>query len=119
MQKINSNLVAYQSYQRKTQPAKLGFPPCSIDEVGTILFSAQRSGMDLELFWHSIRASAGNSFLWETAGPNIFRGEYHDSFNMDLMCKDIQLCFEMAKSAKVISCFIAKSTELYSITVLF
>lgn len=63
---------------------------------------AQRSGMDLNLFWHSIRASAGNSFLWETAGPNIFRGEYHDSFNMDLMCKDIQLCFEMAKSAKVI-----------------
>ena len=57
--------------------------------------------MDLNLFWHSIRASAGNSFLWETAGPNIFRGEYHDSFNMDLMCKDIQLCFEMAKSAKV------------------
>ena len=61
--------------------------------------------MDLELFWHSIRASAGNSFLWETAGPNIFRGEYHDSFNMDLMCKDIQLCFDMAKSAKVISFF--------------
>ena len=57
--------------------------------------------MDLNLFWHSIRASAGNSFLWETAGPNIFRGEYHDSFNMDLMCKDIQLCFEMAKSSKV------------------
>ena len=57
--------------------------------------------MDLNLFWHSIRASAGNSFLWETAGPNIFRGEYHDSFNMDLMCKDIQLCFDMAKSAKV------------------
>ena len=50
--------------------------------------------MDLDLFWHSIRASAGNSFLWETAGPNIFRGEYHDSFNMDLMCKDMQLGFE-------------------------
>ena len=58
--------------------------------------------MDLNLFWHSIRASAGNSFLWETGGPNVLRGEYHDSFNMDLMCKDIQLCFEMAKSAKVL-----------------
>ena len=46
--------------------------------------------------------SAGNSFLWETGGPNVLRGEYHDSFNMDLMCKDIQLCFEMAKSAKVL-----------------
>ena len=62
---------------------------------------AKRSGMDLDLFWHSIRASAGNSFLWETAGPNVFRGEYHDSFPMDLMCKDIQLCFEMAKGANV------------------
>ena len=66
------------------------------------LFLAQRSGMDLDLFWHSIRASAGNSFLWETAGPNIFRGEYHDSFNMDLMCKDMQLGFEMARGAKVV-----------------
>ena len=65
--------------------------------------------MDLNLFWHSIRASAGNSFLWETAGPNIFRGEYHDSFNMDLMCKDIQLCFEMAKSSKVIQYYLAVS----------
>ena len=70
-----------------------------------LLFLAQRSGMDLDLFWHSIRASAGNSFLWETAGPNIFRGEYHDSFNMDLMCKDMQLGFEMARGAKVLSNF--------------
>ena len=68
--------------------------------------------MDLELFWHSIRASAGNSFLWETAGPNIFRGEYHDSFNMDLMCKDIQLCFEMAKSSKVNYLFFLFSAKL-------
>merc|ERR1711997_1214799 len=74
---------------------------------------AQKSDMDLELFWHSIRASAGNSFLWETAGPNIFRGEYHDSFNMDLMCKDIQLCFEMAKSAKVPIEFLGHMQQLY------
>eukprot|EP00093_Oithona_nana_P001212 01212.XXX_4016_2589_1 [CDS] Oithona nana genome sequencing. len=75
---------------------------------------AQRSGMDLNLFWHSIRASAGNSFLWETAGPNIFRGEYHDSFNMDLMCKDIQLCFEMAKSSKVPIEFLGHMQQLYT-----
>jgi len=70
--------------------------------------------MDLNLFWHSIRASAGNSFLWETAGPNIFRGEYHDSFNMDLMCKDIQLCFEMAKSSKVPIEFLGHMQQLYT-----
>ena len=41
---------------------------------------AKRSGLDLVEFWHAIRMSAGNSFLWETCGPNVFRGEYHDSF---------------------------------------
>ena len=49
--------------------------------------------------------SAGNSFLWETCGPNVFRGEYHDSFPIDLMCKDTQLGYEMARDAKVsLSC---------------
>ena len=64
------------------------------------MFAAKKSGMDLTTFWHAIRASAGNSFLWETAGPNIFRGEYHESFALDLQCKDIQLCYEMARQAK-------------------
>ena len=50
---------------------------------------------------HAIRMSAGNSFLWETCGPNVFRGEYHDSFPIDLMCKDTQLGYEMARNAKV------------------
>ena len=50
---------------------------------------------------HAIRMSAGNSFLWETCGPNVFRGEYHDSFPIDLMCKDNQLGYEMARNAKV------------------
>ena len=80
----------------------LNFEIIILNLLFIFLFLAQRSGMDLDLFWHSIRASAGNSFLWETAGPNIFRGEYHDSFNMDLMCKDMQLGFEMARGAKVV-----------------
>ena len=63
---------------------------------------AKRSGLDLKTFWHSIRASAGNSFLWETAGPNIFRGDYHDSFALDLQCKDIQLFYEMSRNAQVL-----------------
>ena len=62
---------------------------------------AKRSGLDLPTFWHAIRASAGNSFLWETAGPNIMNGDYHKDFNMDLICKDIQLSYDMAKAAKV------------------
>ncbi len=31
----------------------------------------------------------------------IFRGEYHDSFPIDLMCKDTQLGFEMFRNAQV------------------
>jgi len=62
---------------------------------------AKRSGLDLVEFWHSIRMSAGNSFLWETCGPNVFRGEYHDSFPIELMCKDNQLGYEMARNAQV------------------
>ncbi|XP_023325846.1 3-hydroxyisobutyrate dehydrogenase, mitochondrial [Eurytemora carolleeae] len=62
---------------------------------------AKRHGLDLVEFWHSIRMSAGNSFLWETCGPNVFRGEYHDSFPIELMCKDNQLGYEMARNAKI------------------
>ena len=57
--------------------------------------------MELDHFWHLIRASAGNSFLWDTCGPNIFRGDFHDSFALDLACKDIRLFAEMAKDVNV------------------
>ena len=62
---------------------------------------AKRMNVDLDLFWHGVRASAGNSFLWETAGPCIFNGNYHDTFALDLQVKDIQLAYDMAKDAKV------------------
>ena len=41
------------------------------------------------------------SFLWETCGPNVFRGDFHDSFALDLQVKDIRLFVEMAKQANV------------------
>ena len=58
--------------------------------VELILKSAKRSGLDLTAFWHAIRASAGNSFTWETAAPNVFAGDYHKFFDMALQTKDIQ-----------------------------
>merc|ERR1711962_832177 len=75
-----------------------GLQVCAMAEAMLI---AKRSGLDLVEFWHSIRMSAGNSFLWETAGPNIFRGEYHDSFPIDLMNKDTLLGYQMARKAEV------------------
>jgi len=75
-----------------------GLQVCAMAEAMLI---AKRSGLDLVEFWHAIRMSAGNSFLWETCGPNVFRGEYHDSFPIDLMNKDTQLGYEMARKAEV------------------
>ena len=66
-----------------------------------VFYAAKKSGMDLTKFWHHIRGSAGNSFLWETCGPNVFRGDFHDSFALDLQVKDIRLFVDMAKSANV------------------
>ena len=45
------------------------------------------------------------SFLWETCGPNVFRGDFHDSFALDLQVKDIRLFVEMAKQANVSTIF--------------
>ena len=63
--------------------------------------SAKRSGLDLTAFWHAIRASAGNSFTWETAAPNVFAGDYHKFFDMGLQTKDIQLMADIAKASNV------------------
>ena len=73
----------------------------SVKAFGYFSYLAKKSGMNLDAFWHFIRASAGNSFLWETCGPNIFRGDFHDSFALELQCKDIRLFTEMAKKAEV------------------
>lgn len=81
--------------------------------MGEVLMIAKKSGMELDTFWHSIRGSAGNSFLWETAGPNIFRGEYHDSFALELACKDNMLGFEMAKTAEVPIEIIGHMQQIY------
>lgn len=67
--------------------------------MGEILMIAKRSGLDLTAFWHAIRASAGNSFTWETAAPNVFAGDYHKFFDMGLQTKDIQLMSDIAKAS--------------------
>merc|ERR1712080_393182 len=37
------------------------------------LVVCKRAGMDEKTTWDAIRASTGNSFVWETAVPMIFR----------------------------------------------
>jgi len=62
---------------------------------------AKRAGLDMKTFWDCIRASAGNSFVWETGGPMVMQGTYDPSFTIDLQSKDNQLGYEMAKKYKV------------------
>ena len=55
----------------------------------------------MKTFWDCIRASAGNSFVWETGGPMVMQGTYDPSFTIDLQSKDNQLGCDMAKKYKV------------------
>ena len=66
-----------------------------------LLSTAKRAGLDMKTFWDCIRASAGNSFVWETGGPMVMQGTYDPSFTIDLQSKDNQLGYEMAKKYKV------------------
>ena len=87
----------------------------------TFSIAAKRAGLDLKVFWDCIRASAGNSFVWETGklmifhlhnlkrvlkkkllhlflgGPMVMQGTYDPSFTIELQSKDNQLGYEMAR----------------------
>ena len=55
----------------------------------------------MKTFWDCIRASAGNSFVWETGCPMVFQGTYDPSFTIELQNKDNQLGYQIAKKYKV------------------
>ena len=82
---------------------------------------AKRAGLDMKTFWDCIRASAGNSFVWETGGPMVMQGTYDPSFTIDLQSKDNQLGYDMAKKYKVISyLYIAKLPNfIYIISIVY
>ena len=74
----------------------------------------------MKTFWDCIRASAGNSFVWETGGPMVMQGTYDPSFTIDLQSKDNQLGYDMAKKYKVISyLYIAKPPNYNNFNTLF
>merc|ERR550517_2468040 len=65
--------------------------------LGEVMMIAKRAGLDLKVFWDCIRASAGNSFVWETGGPMVMQGTYDPSCTLDLQPKHTQLGYDMAK----------------------
>lgn len=59
--------------------------------AGEALMIAKKAGLDMESFFDGVRLSAGNSFVFETEVPLIFKGTYDPAFTIDLHCKDLAL----------------------------
>ena len=69
--------------------------------MGEVFMVGKRAGVDMKTMWDCIRASSGNSFVWETGGPMLMQGTYDPSFSIALQCKDNRwkhlriLCFNL------------------------
>eukprot|EP00485_Elphidium_margaritaceum_P004641 CAMPEP_0202710436 /NCGR_PEP_ID=MMETSP1385-20130828/22423_1 /ASSEMBLY_ACC=CAM_ASM_000861 /TAXON_ID=933848 /ORGANISM="Elphidium margaritaceum" /LENGTH=333 /DNA_ID=CAMNT_0049369979 /DNA_START=21 /DNA_END=1019 /DNA_ORIENTATION=+ len=69
--------------------------------MGEALMIAKRTGVDLEQFWHAIRYSAGNTFVWETEAPLVFNGTYDTEFAVELQCKDMKLGNDLCQQYQI------------------
>ena len=59
--------------------------------MGEVFMLGKKAGVDMRTMFDCIRASAGNSFVWETGGPMLMQGTYDPSFSLALQCKDNRL----------------------------
>ena len=57
--------------------------------AGEALMLAKKGGLDLAKSFEAIRASSGNSFVFETEGQLVLNGSYDIGFTMDLAQKDL------------------------------
>ena len=69
--------------------------------MGEAFMVAKRAGVDMRTMFDCIRASSGNSFVFETGGPMLMQGTYDPSFTIALQCKDNRLGYQMATKHKV------------------
>ena len=68
--------------------------------AGEALMLAKRSGLDLAAAFEAIKASSGNSFVFETEGKLILSGSYDVGFTMDLACKDLLLASQLGRELR-------------------
>jgi len=69
--------------------------------MGEVFMIGKRSGVDMRTMFDCIRASSGNSFVWETGGPMLMQGTYDPSFSIALQCKDNRLGYQIATKHRV------------------
>jgi 3-hydroxyisobutyrate dehydrogenase len=69
--------------------------------AGEALMIAKKAGLHMENFFDGIRFSAGNSYVFETEVPLMFKGTFDPNFTIDLHCKDLSLGKMICKSCGV------------------
>ncbi|CAH1232588.1 HIBADH [Branchiostoma lanceolatum] len=81
--------------------------------TGEAAMIAKRNGVNLNAFWNGIRASAGNSFVFETEAPLMFNGTYHPGFAIKLHCKDLDLGRKLAFDTDVPIDLLSMTEQIY------
>ena len=69
--------------------------------LGEGLMVCKKAGIDLKKAYEGIKISSGNSFVHETESQVIMNGSYNINFTMDLVCKDVGLFDDLAKSMNI------------------
>ena len=69
--------------------------------AGEALMLAKRGGLDLAQAFAAIKASSGNSFVFETEGQLVLNGSYDIGFTMDLACKDLGFAYQLGREFAV------------------
>ena len=69
--------------------------------LGEGLMVCKKAGIDMQKVYEGIKISSGNSFVHETESQVIMNGSYNINFTMDLVCKDVGLFDDLAKSMSI------------------
>ncbi|MGY9074294.1 MAG: NAD(P)-dependent oxidoreductase [Acidimicrobiales bacterium] len=64
--------------------------------IGEGFATGMANGVELDVLWHAIKESVGDSFVARHDAPSIFAGHYDPSFSLDLCLKDLGLIAELA-----------------------
>jgi len=63
--------------------------------AGEATMMAKKAGVDLQNFFDGVRASAGNSYVFETEVPLMFNGTFEPGFAIKLHIKDLSIAREI------------------------
>ncbi len=65
------------------------------------LILGAKAGVDPNALWKIVKASSGNSFIWESGTRAILRDRLAPTFTIDLACKDIGLATDLGAELDV------------------